>query len=330
MKRYRLYKDITRRMAAGLPALALVAIATSALALMATGCSKEEKDAPETGELIPLVINEVTGKTWAEGTTRTTTAVETKLPTELYIFKEGDTPGKYKTYTLKDGKWSSTDPLLVGSKPMKIRAIGGFESDNLSHSEGSLILMPCMYDDIPGPYQLYSAVPYYSELQTVSATNHVTTFQMKPFYARLTINLEKDYYCEWDGRMNSLFFDTTINSYQYDAYTGACTSKRSDYSIIEDYDNLTITTSPTKILDIIIPYGNGDQPSNYQFVIERRGGMDDPTPITGTFDYTPRAGEWTIMNLTIKPEGITFAESQAVKIEDFIDAELSPSVELKD
>lgn len=294
MKGYRFYTNITHWLAGGLLMLTVTA----------TGCSDENRDIPGTDEMVPLNIKEVKGSTWAEGATRATTEdVETsKLPQTLLVLKEGDASSR-KTYTLSGGKWTSADPLMVGTPATKVYALGGVPEDEISDSKFPLYSR--LYeDDTP--------IPYYSESQNLSAKNSSATFEMKHFYARLTIQLKKDVNCIWDGKMKSIYiYDFDIYNYNMSDRTY---ERLTDGWVLKEYSSaLTVNSnSYTEVLDVLIAACDGRHPSSHQTTF----GMGTTT-VKGTLNYTPRAGEWTTLRLTVKPGEIVFDGSESVKITDF-------------
>lgn len=333
MKRDRLYTDITRRLAGSLPGMAKMAmglatvakmaLGMAALAILATGCSDEGENTPQgEEELVPLVIEEVKMDTWAGNTTRAT-QVENKTPTKLWVFKEGETT--YKVYTLSSGKWTSADPLLL-RKDEKIRAFGGFNSPAYVANSASFDIRPIIYDDIDNPDMsyLYNAVPYYSEYQTVNTTRHSISFQMKPLYARLTVMLKKSYECTWDGVVEYMQINDFKN-YTYNVQNNTYTEASNNGVFNSFSPKITIEDNEVKVLDVIIPAGDGSQPSEHAIIITD----DSEIPVGQRLNYTPRAGEWTTIHMTMKPQGIVFTGSEAVQMGDFQTGKL-PELELQD
>lgn len=312
MKGYRFYTNITHWLAGGLLMLTVTA----------TGCSDENRDIPGTDEMVPLNIKEVKGSTWAEGATRATTEdVETsKLPQTLLVLKEGDASSR-KTYTLSGGKWTSDDPLMVGTPATKVYALGGVPEDKISDSKFQL--SPRLYeDDTP--------IPYYSESQNLSAKNSNATFEMKHFYARLTIQLKKDANCIWDGKMKSIYiYDFNIYNYNMSDRTYEYLT---DSPVFKEYSPELIvkTNSYTGVLDVLIAACDGQQPSNHRMTLGNSSSSSNHIFIEGTLNYTPRAGEWTTLRLTVKPGEIVFDDSESVKITDFWDNNDRVELELKD
>lgn len=336
MKRYRLYRNIRRRTAEALPAgnrpaIVLTALALAALALTGTGCSDENNGNPATDETAPLVVEEVKAGSWAEGTTRTTQEVET-LPKYLIVMKEDATgEGERKTYTTVYGNgWTSEDPLLLG-KATKVYAFGmprTLYSDNLDVARmdsKSIYLKYYKYsEEIP--------VPYYSEPKTLSARNPAASFEMKHLYTRLTLKLKslsdiQEHPYNWDGKITKIIisgeFWQECNCFLPSGKWGGVFG-----SIELPYSGADIGFDYTTIADLMIPLPAPSPSEGHGYMHITIINNTDPANVEdkdapqfeGYFKYTPHAGEWGTIEMTVKQQGIVFDSSDKVKFNAFIDS----------